>query len=173
MRASTFERHSNPASGRTTLNATLSVVVVSSGSASVANQAAQALQGAARDLHAQFIFVARDDAPGFADAFEGNGELVAAPAGSSRAEMCDLGMRRAHGSIVAVRDDEAVGNAQWLDAYRSVLPRREVVASKSMVAENVVMDTLIANRVALADTVTSATAETRGPAVAIEMAAAV
>jgi hypothetical protein len=174
MQTSALGKQRGPATVRTATSATLSVVVVSSGSAVAAQRAAQALSGASRDLYAQVIFVAKDEDPRFAAAVEGNGgEFVAAPAGSTRAEMCDLGMSRAIGSIVAVRDDTAVGNAQWLDAYRSVLPHREATASRPAPTEEVVMDTLVASRVALADTRMSHTAETRIRAASIEMAAAV
>jgi hypothetical protein len=126
------------------------VVVVSTGSSRTTQRATQTLKAAANDLAAQFIVVARNHDPGFASAVERNGaEFVAAPPGCSRAEMCDLGMRRVVGTIVAVRDDVSVGDAEWLDAYRRVLPKREVPSSAPI--ESVVMDTLIASRASLAD----------------------
>lgn len=130
------------------------------------------LKGASRDFLAQFIFVSQGDHPGLAAAIVGNGgELVTAPVGSTRAEMCDLGMSQASGSIVAVRDIDAVGDAQWLDAYRAVLPVREAV--KTATSEAVVMDTLVAGRAPLADSAVSYAAENRYRAASIEMAAAV
>lgn len=134
---------------RNSSHASLSVVVVSTGS-STAQRATQALKAAAHDLTAQFIVVAQDHDPGFAMAVQRNGaEFIAAPKGCSRAEMCDLGMSHVLGTIVAVRDDVSVGDAAWLDAYRNILPKREVPAIAPM--ESVVMDTLVASRAPLAD----------------------
>ena len=172
MQPSILGRQRTPASARSATSASLSVVVVSSGSVVDSQNAARALTGASRDYHAQLIFVSQRSDPGLIETVEGNGgEFVAAPAGSSRAEMCDLGMNLAKGAIVAVRDDTAVGNAQWLDAYRSVLPRQEVVRPP---AESVVMDTLVAGRAPLADmAVPRQSAESRSREIAGEVAAAV
>ena len=96
--------------------ASLSVVIVSSGSAVVTQHAAQALNAASRDFTTQLIVVSRNADPRFASTLEATGaEVIAAPPGSTRAEMCDLGMSCATGSIVAVRDDVAVGDARWID----------------------------------------------------------
>jgi hypothetical protein len=171
MQSTVHERQHKPASKSGT-GASLSVVVVSSGSVTVAQQAAQMLKAASADLDAQFILVAHADDPAFAISVEQTGaEFVAAPAGSSRAEMCDLGMMRANGTIVAVRDDVAIGDASWLDVYRRVVPARVALATAPV--ESVVMDTLVAGRVALADAVAFSTLETRGDSSSIEMAAAV
>jgi len=147
-------------------------VVVSTGS-STAQRATQVLKAASRDLAAQFIVVAQDHDPGFASAVERSGaEFVAAPKGCSRAEMCDLGMSRVVGTIVAVRDDISVGDAGWLDAYRRVLPKREVPVVTPM--ESVVMDTLVASRAVLADSPVRLEAlESGGNGHSIEMAEAV
>jgi hypothetical protein len=152
------------------------VVVVSSGSTVVAQRAAQALRSASRDFAAQLIVVSQVEDPGFASTVERSGvEFVAAPPGSTRAEMCDLGMSRASGAIVAVRDDVAVGDARWLDTYRSVLPIREVSLSTSTIAESVVMDTMVAGHVGPADSTqkTVGSLDTRARVASIEMAAAV
>lgn len=139
-----------PGHSRTGSCASLSVVVVSTGSARTTERATQVLQTASRDIDAQFIVVARSHDSHFAAAVQRNGaEFVVAPSGCSRAEMCDLGMGRAYGNIVAVRDDISVGDAQWLDAYRRVLPKRE--ASPIAPIETVVMETMVASRVIRAD----------------------
>jgi hypothetical protein len=147
---------------------------VSSGSALVAQRATQALKSASQGLLAQFILVSQDEDPAFVSTVERTGaEFVVAPSGSTRAEMCDLGMSRASGSIVAVRDDVAVGDARWLDTYRAVLPMRDATAPLSPV-ESVVLDTLVAGRAGLADRAPSfATLESKARAATIEMAAAV
>ena len=154
---------------------TLSVVVVSSGSAAVAQHAAQALKSASRDFTAQLIVVSQNNDPAFASNVERSGvEFVAAPPGSTRAEMCDLGMSRASGAIIAVRDDLAVGDARWLDTYRRVLPLREVSLSTSTITESVVIDTMKAGHGGMADSVQPlGSVETRIRAASIEMAAAV
>jgi len=173
MRSTARSKQHNPAA--ICSSATLSVVVVSSGSAVVAQRAAQALRSASREFMAQFILVSQDEDPAFVSTVECTGaEFVAAPPGSTRAEMCDLGMSRASGTIVAVRDDVAVGDARWLDTFRAVLPRRDAKAPLSLPIESLVMDTLVAGRAGLADRAPSfATLETKARAATIEMAAAV
>lgn len=155
--------------------ASLSVVVVSSGSASLEQRATLALRSAVRDFEAQLIVVSQSADPGLAASVERFGaEFVSAPPGSTRAEMCDLGMHRASGGIIALRDDISVGDAGWLDSYRSVLPTRPAVSTVAASKESVIMDTMVAGRVAKADSAASfAGLETRVAAVASEMASAV
>jgi hypothetical protein len=124
-------------------------VIVSSGSATESQRAAQVLTTASRDFSAQLILVSENGDPKLASTVEMTGaEFVLAPKGSTRAEMCDLGMCRANGAIVAVRDDVTVGDGRWLETYRAVLPRHETVA---MPTESVVMDTLVAGAATRAD----------------------
>ena len=133
-----------------TERASLSVVVLSVGTPSDLQRATQTLGLASRDLGAQLIVVSHDARPVLARAVERSGaEFVVAPRGSSRAEMCDLGMRHASGSIVVVRDDAVVTDAKWLDAYRAVLGQRRVPTPP--VVESVVMDTMATSRTELAD----------------------
>lgn len=123
-------------------------------------------------MAAQCIVVVRSHDPAFAIAVQRSGaEFVQAPTGSSRAEMCDLGMSRANGTIVAVRDDVSVGDAGWLDAYRSVVPKVEV--NPIVPIESVVMDTMVAARAMLADDAGALEAlESVGNDLPIEMAQA-
>jgi hypothetical protein len=171
MRSTAFGKQQNPSSVRTFGKASLSVVVVSFGPALLGQRATQALAGAPVDFDAQLILVSQDDDPALAAAVEhAGGEFVAAPPGSTRAEMCDLGMKRANGMIVAVRDDVAVGDAEWLNAYRAVLSVREPYVP----VEAVVLDTQVAGRVALADSARSfAAIDPKARAATIDMAAAV
>jgi hypothetical protein len=150
----------------------LSVVVVAMGTATDTTQATQTLGLASRDLGAQLIVVSHDDGPALARTVERSGaEFVAAPPGSSRAEMCDLGMRHAIGSIVVVRDDAAVSDAKWLDAYRAVLARRKAPTPSPV--ESVVMDTMVTGRIAVADgSVAFTSLDARGGQVAIGLASA-
>ena len=168
---STAVGKSGQSPARTGSCASLSVVVVSTGSARTTERATQVLQTAARDIDAQFIVVARSHDSHFAAAVQRNGaEFVVAPSGCSRAEMCDLGMGRAYGNIVAVRDDISVGDAQWLDAYRRVLPKREASAP----LETVVMETMVASRVIRADEAAELeTVASGGSGPSIELAEAV
>lgn len=161
-----------PAAVRGGGSASLSVVIVSSGSATDSKRATQVLKTASRDFSAQLILVSQNGDPGLASTVEMAGaEFVLAPSGSTRAEMCDLGMCRASGAIVAVRDDVMVGDGRWLDPYRAVLPRREFV---TLPVETVVMDTMVAGAVAHIDgAVPFATADQATHAAIIEMAAAI
>lgn len=124
-------------------------------------------------MAAQFIVVARTHDPSFAMAVQRSGaEFVQAPLGCSRAEMCDLGMSRAVGTIVAVRDDVSVGDAAWLDAYRRVVAKVE--SNPIVPIETVVMDTMVASRATLADEPAAIEAlASRGKELSIEMAQAV
>lgn len=141
----------------------------------MAQRAAQALNRASREFTAQLILVSQVEDPAFAATVERSGaEFVAAPPGSTRAQMCDLGMSRANGSIVAVRDDVAVGDARWLETYRSVLPARSAVAQVSAPMESVVLDSMAAGRAVLADSAPPVvTLESAALTASIEMAAAV
>ena len=86
--------------------------------------------------------------------------------------MCDLGMSRACGTIVAVRDDVSVGDAGWLDAYRRVVPKIEI--NPIAPVESVVMETMVASRARLADDASALEAlESGRDDLSIEMAQAV
>lgn len=157
-----------PASTRTVSVASLSVVVVGTTVAS-AHQAAESIRRATNGLNAQLIVVSTTEDPRLVSAVDRAGaELVVAPAGSSRAQMCDLGMGRASGSIVAVRDDFAVGDARWMDTYRSVLPARE-----APVRESVVMDTQSVGRAPVADAVPRFASDAVIPPGGVDIATAV
>ena len=171
MRSSSNGKQRTPAAIRGGNSASLSVVIVSSGSATESQRAAQVLKSASRDFSAQFILVSQNGDPGLASTVEMAGaEFVLAPQGSTRAEMCDLGMCRANGAIVAVRDDVTVGDGRWLESYRAVLPCREAV---TMPTESVVMDTLVAGASTRADVPTPfATIEKTARPATIGMAAA-
>lgn len=171
MRSSAYGKQGN-SSQKSNTYASLSVVVVSQGSAQESQRAAQALKTASHDLSAQLILVSANNDPVLVRSIEGSGaEFVVAPAGSTRAEMCDLGMRRAVGTIVAVRDDVAIGDAAWIDAFRRVVPRRGPAPAH---VESVVMDTQVPARAPLADKwVAAAVLETSAGTASIEMAAAI
>ena len=158
---------------RTEKCASLSVVVLSMGTPTDTRRATHTLGLASRDLGAQLIVVSHRSDPALARTLESTGaELVVAPPGSSRAEMCDIGMHHARGSIVVVRDDAAVSDAKWLDTFRAVLTRREVRAPSTV--EAVAMDSQVVRRVARADAPESfSTAETMAGAGSLGIGAAV
>lgn len=87
--------------------------------------------------------------------------------------MCDLGMNRATGSIVAVRDDSAIGDAQWLDTYRALLTKHATTTPQTASIESVVMDTMVARRAAMADNAAASSSPMETDARPIEIAAAV
>lgn len=135
---------------RTENHASLSVVVLSTGTSTDTDRATQTLGSASRDMGAQLIVVSPNAGLALVRTAESNGaEFVVAPPGCSRAEMCDLGMRHAVGSIVVMREDAMVSDARWLDAYRAVLGQGTKPARS--VAESVVMDTMMTDRTELAD----------------------
>lgn len=135
---------------RTEKCASLSVVVLSMGTPTDTRRATHTLGLASRDLGAQLIVVSHHADPALAKTLESTGaEFVLAPPGSSRAEMCDMGMHHARGAIVVVRDDAAVSDAKWLDTYRAVLARGESRAQSTV--EAVAMDSQVVRRVARAD----------------------
>lgn len=131
------------------------------------------LDQAARDIGAQIILVSREFGPAISTFAEQSGaEVVIAPTGSTRAEMCDLGMSRAGGAIVAVRDAAEVGDARWMDAYRTILPSRERVVPPA-VGETLMMDTLVAGSAAPVADGVPPMVEARFRLAAVEMAAAI
>ena len=135
----------------------------------------QALKSASQDLPAQLILVSQAEDANFVGVVERTGaEFVVAPTGCTRAEMCDLGMSRASGLIVAVRDDVAVGDAGWLHTYRALLPMRDATVPVSPPVESLLLDTQVVGRAELADGAAAfPTLEGNARAAAIEMAAAV
>lgn len=163
-------RHRTLAAGQLAHHASLSVVVLASPGIP-STDVARRLRSATSELDAQLIMVSQHAEPGWQSTLADHGELVRAPSGSTRAEMCDLGMALASGTIVAVKDASDVGDGRWIDAFRAILPRQVHEAELTDVA---VMDTMAGARSVLAD---AAPAHTRDPdllsfAPAIEMAAA-
>lgn len=148
--------------------ASLSVVVLSSPAVSTA-EVGRTLRRASDDLSVQFVLVSPQAEPSWTTLLGDSAELVRAPFGSTRAEMCDLGMSKATGSIVAVRDAADVGDATWIAAFRSVVPRRSEVP---LPAEAVVMDSMMPHRATLADVARPRELDGRPAVAAIEMAAA-
>ena len=128
------------------------------------------LKTASHGFSAQFIVVSQNGDPSLASIVEKTGaEFILAPSGSTRAEMCDLGMSRASGAIVAVRDDVLVGDGRWLDSYRAVLPHREQMPAP---VETLVLDTMVAAGGARVDGATPFALEKTVRPATIEMAAA-
>ena len=147
-------RSRQPASQRagsassTGTSATLSIVVVSNGSAEVCLSAMRALESVVTAGVAQVVFVHRGEREAAALAsFRHHGVVtVNAAAGCSRAEMCDRAMRHVSGTIVTVREATDVGTASWLSAFETLIPaladRHQAAAPAMAVGERVVLDTM-------------------------------
>jgi hypothetical protein len=131
--------------GSSAIDASLSVVVLSNGSPAATLRAASAVCDRCADLTAQLIVVSHGEPDHtLSSLLRRNGaDLVAAPATSTRAEMCDLAMHHATGAIVTVREAADVGDGRWLDVFRTVVPSREI--QPLLVREKVVLDTMVAS----------------------------
>jgi hypothetical protein len=150
-----LKRHSGKSrrvnGGNSTTGATLSVVVLSNGSPAATLRAASAVSDKCAHLTAQVIVVAHGEPDHtLSSVLRRQGALlIAAEATSTRAEMCDLALQCATGAIVCVRNAADVGDAHWLDVFRTVVPRVEV--APHLMRETVVMDSMVAGSSRVAD----------------------
>lgn len=101
------------------ISATLSVVVLSTGSRSDLERAIQVITPSVRRYGAQLIVARADDGLPSAPVLREHPKaaFVRVPKGASRSQLCDAGMAAATGDIVALRDDSAVSGADWLDSF--------------------------------------------------------
>jgi hypothetical protein len=112
--------------------ATLSVVLLSSGSANELERAINVLMPTVRRFGAEVV-VARACATASTTLLHEHPEvrLVHLPLGSTRTELCDAAMTLVRGDIVALREDVAVRDDAWLHSFRASLrvpmPTAEVV----------------------------------------------
>jgi hypothetical protein len=154
--------------------ATLSIVVVASGSSDARYRAAQALIQTSSSYSAQVIVVSPGEPDHALQSLlnRGGAEYVSAPSGCSRAEMCDLGMGQVTGSIVAVRDDSEVGDGAWLGAFRRLIPDAGSSRDRAIaVGETVVMDSMVPSAAPVDLPPSLVPADLPRPTVSIEMAA--
>jgi hypothetical protein len=102
--------------------ATLSVVLLSSGSVSELERALGVLLPTVRRFGAEVV-VARASAHATTSLSHEHPDvrIVHAPLGSTRTELCDAAMAVANGDIVALREDVAVRDADWLHSFRASL----------------------------------------------------
>jgi hypothetical protein len=102
--------------------ATLSVVLLSSGSVSELERAIGVLLPTVRRFGAEVV-VARASAHATTSLLHEHPEVhvVHAPLGSTRTELCDAAMAVANGDIVALREDVAVRDAEWLYSFGASL----------------------------------------------------
>jgi hypothetical protein len=102
--------------------ATLSVVLLSSGSVGELERAIGVLLPTVRRFGAEVV-VARASAHATTSLMHEHPEvrIVHAPLGSTRTELCDAAMTIANGDIVALREDVAVRDAEWLHSFRASL----------------------------------------------------
>lgn len=120
--------------------ARLSVVLLSTGSLPELEAAVASLSSRLHRFDAQLVVVR----PG-AESAELEGLLeypratfVTAPAGASRSQLCDLGMTRASGDIVALREARNVRDGEWLDSFSSTVPVADRVSDQ--ISERVVVN---------------------------------
>lgn len=134
--------------------ASLSVVLMSNASASPVLAVSTIHETCAR-FDAQVILVTQSvlDSRTLRRMKELGVDVVQAGISAGRAEMCDLGMSRVTGSIVAVRDVADVGDATFLNAFLPVVPQVDalVVRHQRAVGEHEVRNTMVADRRPRAD----------------------
>lgn len=101
--------------------ASLSVVLLSLGNRNDLERAVSVLTPSLQRFGAQLVVAREDDeVPMTALSRENLAvSFVRAPKGSNRAQLCDLGMSVATGDIVALRDDVAVSDSEWMECFSS------------------------------------------------------
>ncbi|MBV6521960.1 MAG: hypothetical protein MNPFHGCM_02104 [Gemmatimonadaceae bacterium] len=122
--------------------ASLSIVVLSTGSHADLKRAIDIMAPSIRRFDAQLIVAREDDGTSVSSLVVDcpKSSLVRAPRGATRAQLCDVGMAAATGDIVALRDDRAVQDCRWLESFapavrRSVPELEKTVADFSNLAE--------------------------------------
>jgi hypothetical protein len=112
-------------------------VVLSLGSQSDLERAVELMAKSIRWYGAQLVVARAEDGTASADLLRDhpNASIVRAPKGSSRAQLCDAAMAAATGDIVALRDDSAVRDGNWLDSFSG-----PIQVSQSPPADVVVAD---------------------------------
>lgn len=131
--------------------ASLSVVIVASGTTDTSLRALGVLADVGAASAGQVILVSRETPDRRVESLiaRRGAKMVLADPGSTRAEMCDLGMKDATGTVVAVRDDVDVGDGAWLSAFAALIPALGAPATadtdlaNAFGAERVVMDTMV------------------------------
>lgn len=166
---------------RARTTASLSIVVVSAGSSESRYRAVRVLMDTSANLAAQVIVVSRSEPDQALNSLLSRGvaQFVGAPAGCTRAEMCDLGMSQVTGTIVAVRDEADIGDAGWLRVFQRVVPSvtTESVLHDRAIAvggETVILDTMMAGHGHLGDVAPILHPRgdiVRSPVASVEMAA--
>ena len=116
--------------------ARLSVVLLSTGSLQELETAVSVLANRLYRFGAQLVVVRAD---GDLSELEALVEypfvtFVSAPAGASRPQLCDLGMTRASGDIVALRETRSVRDGSWLDSFSTAVTAGET-SSDRLVAD--------------------------------------
>ena len=106
-----------PLAGRG-VHATLSIVLLSTGDRHLLEASLATLSPRCRALGAEVVIVAAEPLSA-RDALSVHPEarFIRAPRGSSQAQLRDLGMAAASGDIVSLREDVAVGDGRWIDAF--------------------------------------------------------
>ena len=99
----------------------LSVVLISLGSRAELERAVRVIADSVRQCAAQLVVVRRTPEPTleFVLSDFGRVDLIRAADGCSRAELCELGMSAAYGDVVFLREDTALRDTKWLEAFQS------------------------------------------------------
>ncbi len=124
QRTSHHARQASFARARCTSPA-LSVILVSQGSRQELERAVRIVSPTLRAVKAQLVVVRRnpESTLEFALSEAGRVDIVRASDDSTRRDMLARAMRVAQGDLIALRDDTAVIDDEWLSAYRRLLIR--------------------------------------------------
>ncbi len=103
--------------------ASLSVILLSAGDRANVERALSAISGRCRRLEAEIIVVRADvdDDLHTLNAAYPSITFVSAPHDCSSVEMREIGMQYAAGDIIALRNDDVVGDGGWLSAFETMV----------------------------------------------------
>ena len=119
---SSLSRESNPLRERG-LKPSLSVILVSQGTRHDLERAVGLIASSIRTVQGQLIIVRRNPEPTLDSSLvdAGRVEIIRATDDCARCDMLGMAMRAAEGDIVAVKDDLAVNDAEWLAGCRRAM----------------------------------------------------
>jgi hypothetical protein len=102
--------------------ARLTVVLLSTGSLQELESSVSAITSRLSRFGAQLVIVRAGDSADLEAVVEYPfTAFVTAPEGTTRAQLCDLGMSRANGDIIALRDAANVRDGSWLDSFSAAV----------------------------------------------------
>jgi len=121
-----------PARGKERTKGLLSVVVLSTGTRGDLERATSILAPVLSTLRGQLVIASSESLPVTLQGYADSGQLtfVRVSRGSARAALAEAAMAVVRGDIVAIREDVAVRDAEWLAPYRNALHLDDVVADR-------------------------------------------